>query len=43
MVIYKKLVAYSETTGRKQNRIMEDALTQYLAKEIPKKYEPKKD
>lgn len=43
MGIYKKLVAYSETTGRRQNQIMEDALSQYLDKEIPKQYEPKKD
>lgn len=43
MATYNKLIAYSETTGRKIKRIMEDALDLYLKEEVPKQYEPKKD
>lgn len=40
---YNKLIAYSETTGQKMKRIINDALDNYLKEEIPKQYEPKKD
>lgn len=40
---YNKMVSYSEATGRKIKRIMEEALNRYLAEEIPKQYGPKKN